>query len=192
MDYNIPTEGYSREEKWVFLEFQLFSYIYKKLIKISYVGLYKIYDWPKFEGHNSLNTTAMPLRSSKLKLVWRTQFLSHTLQMLGKLVFFENLQMILLSFLEIFIIAKVSKNVPKLFVQVWRSLWFSIGKMNCTLFTPHSNLEVYLNTYYTVTITNQPLHLRNALATKKITIIVQIQKTIIRMVQRLLFVKKNN
>ena len=31
--------------------------------------------------------------------------------------------MVLLSFLEIFIIVKVTKNVPKLSVQVWRSLW---------------------------------------------------------------------
>ena len=99
MDYNIPTGGYSREEKSVFLEFQLFCYRYKKLIKISYVGLYKIYDWPKFEGHNSLNKTAMPLGSSKLKWAWRTQFLSHTLQILGKVIFFEDLQMILLSLL---------------------------------------------------------------------------------------------
>ena len=122
MDYNIPTGGYSREEKSVFLEFQLFCYRYKKLIKISYVGLYKIYDWPKFEGHNSLNKTATPLGSSKLKWAWRTQFLSHTLQILGKVIFFEDLQMILLSLLEKIIIAKVLKNVPKLSVQVWRSL----------------------------------------------------------------------
>ena len=36
----------------------------------------------------------MPLRSSKLKWVWRAQFLSHNLQILGKFIFFENLQMI--------------------------------------------------------------------------------------------------
>ena len=125
MDYNIPTGGYSREEKSVFLEFQLFCYRYKKLIKISNVGLYKIYDWPKFEGHNSLNKTAMPMRSSKLKWAWRTQFLSHTLQILGKVIFFEDLQMMLLSSLEIFIFTKVAKNVHKLDVQVWRSLWLS-------------------------------------------------------------------
>ena len=65
----------------------------------------------------------MPLRSSKLKWAWRTQFLSHNLQILGKVIFFEDLQMILLSFLEIFNNAKVSKNVPKLSVQVERSPW---------------------------------------------------------------------
>ena len=112
MDYNIPTGGYSREEKSVFLEFQLFCYRYKKLIKISYVGLYKIYDWPKFEGHNSLNKTATPLRSSKLKWAWQTQFLSHTLQILGKVIFFEDLQMILVSFLEFSLQQKFKKMYP--------------------------------------------------------------------------------
>ena len=123
MDYNIPTGGYSREEKSVFLEFQLFCYRYKKLIKISYVGLYETYDWPKFEGHNSLEKTAMPLRSLKLKWVRQAQFFSHTLQILEKVIFFEDLQMILLSFLDIFISTKVAKSVPRLSFQVWRSLW---------------------------------------------------------------------
>ena len=60
----------------------------------------------------------MPLRSSKLKWAWQTQFLSHTLQILGKVILFEDLQMVLVSFTEIFIITKVAKNVPKLSVQV--------------------------------------------------------------------------
>ena len=68
----------------------------------------------------------MPLRSLKLKWVWQAQFLSHTLQILEKVISFEDLQMILLSFLEIFITSKVTKNVPRLSVQVWRSLWFMI------------------------------------------------------------------
>ena len=67
----------------------------------------------------------MPLRSSKLKWAWQAQFLSQTLQILGKVIFFEDLQMMLLSSLEIFIFTKVGKNVPKLDVQVWRSLWVS-------------------------------------------------------------------
>ena len=41
----------------------------------------------------------------------------------GKVIFFEDLQMMLLSSLEIFIFTKVGKNVLKLNVQVWRSLW---------------------------------------------------------------------
>ena len=68
----------------------------------------------------------MPLRSLKLKWAWQVQFLSHTLQILGKEIFFEDLQMMLLSSLEISIFTKVGKNVPKLDVQVWRSLWFTV------------------------------------------------------------------
>ena len=118
MDYNIPSGGYSRDKKVVFLEFQLSCYRYKKLIKISFVGLLKIYHGPKFEEHSSPYKTATPLRSLKLKWAWQAQFLSHTLKILGKVISFEDLQMILLSFLEIFIITKVTKNVPRLSVQV--------------------------------------------------------------------------
>ena len=38
---------------------------------------------------------------------------------------FEDLQMMLISSLEFFIFTEVGKNVPKLSVQVWRSLWTS-------------------------------------------------------------------
>ena len=34
------------------------------------------------------------MRSSKLQWAWRAQFLSHNLQILGKFIFFEDLQMI--------------------------------------------------------------------------------------------------
>ena len=60
----------------------------------------------------------MPLRSLKFKLAWRAQYLSHTLQILEKVMFFEDLQMVLILLLEIFIITNVAKNVPKLSVQV--------------------------------------------------------------------------
>ena len=65
----------------------------------------------------------MPLRSLKLKWAWQAQFLSHTLQILKKVIFFEDLQMVLLSFLKIFIVTKVTKSAPSLSVQEWRSLW---------------------------------------------------------------------
>ena len=128
MDYNIPTGGYSREEKSVFLKFQLFCYKYKKLMKISYVGLYKIYYWPKFEGHNSLNKTAMPLRSSKLKWAWRAQFFSQTLQILGKVIFFENLQMILLSSEKAMRKAKIP--YPELNMLIYKCIRTILGGMS--------------------------------------------------------------
>ena len=53
----------------------------------------------------------MPLRGLKLKWAWRAQFLSHTLQILEKLIIFEDLQMILLSFLET-LLQKFEKIYP--------------------------------------------------------------------------------
>ena len=92
------------------------------MILIPFVDLQKVSLFLKFGGYGSKIESATPLGSSKLKWAWRTQFLSYTLQILGKVIFFEDLQMILLSLLEKIIIAKVLKNVPKLSVQVWRSL----------------------------------------------------------------------
>ena len=57
-----------------------------------------------------------------IKWAWQVQFLSHTLHILGKVIFLEDLQMMSLSSLEIFTFTKVGKNVPNLDVQVWRSL----------------------------------------------------------------------
>ena len=81
----------------------------------------------KFQGCGLKIRAATPFRSSKLKWAWRAQFLSHTLEILGKVISFEDVQMILLSFLEILIIAKVSKTIPKLSVQVWRSLCLAVA-----------------------------------------------------------------
>ena len=88
------------------------------MIVISLVDLQKISLFPKFGGCGSKIEPATPLRSLKFKWAWRAQFLSHTLQILEKVIFFEDLQMVLLSFLEIFIITKVTKNAPSLSVQV--------------------------------------------------------------------------
>ena len=68
----------------------------------------------------------MPLRSLKLKWAWQVQFLSHTQQILGKVIFFEDSQMMLLSSLEIFIFTKIGKNVPKLDVQVCSTPWLRL------------------------------------------------------------------
>ena len=88
------------------------------MIVISFIDLQKISLLPKFGWCGLKIKSAMPLRSLKLKWAWQAQFLSYNLQILGKVMFFEDLQMILLSFLEILIIIKVAKNVPKLDVQV--------------------------------------------------------------------------
>ena len=93
----------------------------------------------------------MPLRSSKLKWAWQTQFLSHTLQILGKVILFEDLQMVLLLSLETFIITKVAKNVPKLSVHVQRSSWIDIRNLKVFLHSPSQNS---LGDYFTPPLKN--------------------------------------
>ena len=50
------------------------------------------------------------MRNLELKWAWKAQFLSHTYQILGKMICFEDLQMILQSFLEIVIITQGGKK----------------------------------------------------------------------------------
>ena len=55
----------------------------------------------KFEGHNSLKKTAMPLGSSKWKWAWRAHFLSHTYETQKICCFLADVQIILVSFFDI-------------------------------------------------------------------------------------------
>ena len=64
----------------------------------------------KFEGHNSLKKTAMPLGSSKRKWAWRAHFLSHTYETQEICCFLADVQIILVSFFEFFDYIKVAKN----------------------------------------------------------------------------------
>ena len=64
----------------------------------------------KFEGHNSLKKTAMPLGSSKWKWAWRAHFLSHTYETQKICCFLEDVQIILVSLFEFFDYTKVEKN----------------------------------------------------------------------------------
>ena len=64
----------------------------------------------KFEGHNSLKKTAMPLGSSKWKLAWRAHFLSHTYETLEICCFLADVQIILVSLFEFLDYIKVAKN----------------------------------------------------------------------------------
>ena len=61
----------------------------------------------------------MPLRSSKLKWAWRAQFLGHDLQILGKFIFFEDLQMTEKSLLAKSNRKKFGKNRGKLGIHVY-------------------------------------------------------------------------
>ena len=64
----------------------------------------------KFEGHNSLKKTAMPLGSSKWKWAWRAHFLSHTYETQEICCFLADVQIILVSLFEFFDYIKVAKN----------------------------------------------------------------------------------
>ena len=82
------------KKKQFFLNFSFPIEDAEKWIKHHFFVLKKIHKWSKFQGYISKNRTATPLRSSKLKWAWQSQFLSHNLQILGKYLFFQNLQMI--------------------------------------------------------------------------------------------------
>ena len=64
----------------------------------------------KFEGHNSLKKTAMPLGSSKWKWAWRAHFLSHTYETQEICCFLADVKIILLSFFDLSYCLKVAKN----------------------------------------------------------------------------------
>ena len=64
----------------------------------------------KFEGHNSIKKTAMPLGSSKWKWAWRAHFLSHTHETQEICFFFGDVQIILVLLFELSNHLKVAKK----------------------------------------------------------------------------------
>ena len=64
----------------------------------------------KFEGHNLLKKTAMPLGSSKWKWAWRAHFLSHTYETQEICRFLADVKIILLSFFDLSYCSRVAKN----------------------------------------------------------------------------------
>ena len=64
----------------------------------------------KFQGCGSKIRAATLFRSSKLKWAWRAQFLSHALQIFGKFLSFQDVQMIVKSYFDIFKGIKSAKN----------------------------------------------------------------------------------
>ena len=87
------------EKKQSFSNFSFLVEDTEKWIKHHFFVYKKIHNWSKFQGHISKNRTAMPLRSSKLKWAWWTQFLSYMLQILWKFIFFKDLQRIVKPYL---------------------------------------------------------------------------------------------
>ena len=82
----------------------------------------------KFEGHNSLKKTAMPLGSSKWKWAWRAHFLSHTYETQKICCFLADVQIILVSLFEFFDYRGwVRKKCTTYFFIVFN--WFDLPKM---------------------------------------------------------------
>ena len=88
------------------------------MIVTSFVDLQEISLFPKFGRCGSKIRPATPISISNFSRAWQSFKVSYALQILEKVISFKDLQMTLLSFLEIFIITKVAKNVLKLSVQV--------------------------------------------------------------------------
>ena len=70
----------------------------RSCVKNTLVSLFNI---SKMHG-TEVNCRQAAKKSSKLKRVWQAQFLSYTLATLRKIVFFKDVQLILVSFFDIF------------------------------------------------------------------------------------------
>ena len=79
-----------------------------------------------FQGSGLKIKAATPLTSSKLKWAWRAQFLSYAFEILGKFLFFEDLQMIVKSLLAKSNRKIFGKNRGKQVSRYIRNLWLRL------------------------------------------------------------------
>ena len=90
------------------------------MILISFEDLQKIHNFSKLQGCGSKIGSATPIWISKFKRAWQAQFLSYNLETLEKWVFFEDIQMILVSFFHISTSFQLRKNAFKSSVHILR------------------------------------------------------------------------
>ena len=93
----------------------------------------------KFEGHNSLKKTAMPLRSSKWKWAWQAHFLSHTYETQEICCFLADVHIILVSLFQFFDYIKVAKNAGAFLSRCLELLGLSCTQQ-CTLLLQNAML----------------------------------------------------
>ena len=93
------------------------------MILISFEDLQKIHNFSKLQGCGSKIGSATPIWISKFKRAWQTQFLSYNLETLEKWVFFEDVQMILVSFFHIPAGFQLRKNAFQSSVHILRRPW---------------------------------------------------------------------
>ena len=92
------------------------------MVVISFVCLQKMNNFPKFGRCGSNIEPATPIWNSKLNWAWQAQFLSHIHEFLQNYLFFKDLQMILVSFFEIFDGFWSTKKLPSLLLHVNQDL----------------------------------------------------------------------
>ena len=103
------------------------------MILISFEDLQKIHNFSKLQGCGSKIGSATPIWISKFKRAWQAQFLSYNLETLEKWVFFEDVQMILVSFFHIPTGFQLRKNAFKSSVHILRRPW--LGTFLLSLFS---------------------------------------------------------
>ena len=84
-----------------FFNLQISGKVYLKMVIISFFNLYKIHIFPKFGGCGSKIEPSTLLWILNFKWAWQAQFLSHNLLILQNCIFFEDKQMIIVSFPKI-------------------------------------------------------------------------------------------
>ena len=99
----------------------LCNHMYPKVIVISIVDLQKTNNFAKFGGYCSKNAPATPLRSLKWSRAWQAHFLSNALQTWQSCLFFVDVQLILLSLLDIYDYIKFEK-IEKAFLSIFSEL----------------------------------------------------------------------
>ena len=102
------------------------------MVVISFVCLQKINNFPKFGRCGSKIEPATPIWNLKLDWAWQAQFLSHIHEFLQNYLFFKDLQMILVSFFEIFDGFWSTKKLPSLLLHVIQDL-LELGHQRCPL-----------------------------------------------------------
>ena len=98
-----------RDKFWLILNYSKVVWdIYTKFSPVVVLISFQLST--KFEGHNSLKKTAIPLGSSKWKWAWWAHFLSHTYETQEICRFLANVKITLLSFFYLSYCLKVAKN----------------------------------------------------------------------------------
>ena len=119
--------GRTQKTKSVFLKLRTNHWSNSLAVKTTFFTLYLSNLNPEDEVFSSKIDRLMTNCISKLKWAWRAQFLSRVLVILKISVSFEDKQMILVSFFDIFAGFRFPKNLKSLPIQFLRHPWLSLA-----------------------------------------------------------------